>query len=208
MFDMMKLRVRYFEPRMAPAHTNSFGVHRAPTVMLVIDMLSDFRFPDGDAVLRAAKRIAPKIVRLKQRAAALQIPCVYINDSFGKWRSDVTALLEHCTNSKGAEVTTLLRPDIKDFVILKPRHSAFYATPLASFLDEAKTRRLILTGVSGHQCILFTANDAHLRQLALTVPSDCIGSPSTTETQFALKYFRTVLGAQICESTRLSGSLV
>jgi nicotinamidase-related amidase len=173
--------------------------------MLVIDMLSDFRFPDGDAVLRAARRIAPRIARLKERAAAQRIPCVYINDNFGPWRSDIEALLKYCTSlkSKGAEVAALLRPDSKDFVILKPRHSAFYATPLASFLDEAKTQRLILTGVSGHQCILFTANDAHLRQLKLTVPADCVGSPRASETRFALKYFRTVLGAQVCDSTRL-----
>jgi nicotinamidase-related amidase len=178
---------------------NSFGIRRAPVVMLVIDMLSDFEFPDGNAVLRVAKRIAPRIARLKARAAALRIPCVYINDNFGLWRSDVEALVRYCrrTGSKGAEIARSLQPGAKDFVILKPRHSAFYATPLASLLDEARTKRLILTGVSSHQCILFTANDAHLRHLELAVPPDCVGAPELGQTRFAIKYFRTVLGADV-----------
>jgi nicotinamidase-related amidase len=184
---------------------NSFGIHRAPIAMLIIDMLSDFEFPDGDAVLRSARRIAPRIARLKARAAAQRIPCVYINDNFGLWRSDVGAILEYCAQrgAKGAEVTRALKPGPKDLVMLKPRHSAFYATALSLLLDEAGTKRLILTGVSSDQCILFTANDAHLRQLDLTVPPDCIGAPSVGQTQFALRYFRTVLGAEVCESTQV-----
>jgi isochorismate hydrolase len=185
--------------------TNSFGLRHAPTVLLVIDMWSDFKFPDGEAVLRSAERVAPRIARLKTRAAAQRIPCIYINDSFGLWRSDLRTILEYCggPQSRGNHVTKTLTPGPKDFVVFKPRHSAFYATPLASMLEEAGTQHLILTGVSSHQCILFTANDAHLRELDLTIPGDCIGAPSAAQTRFALTYFRTVLGANIRNSTRL-----
>jgi nicotinamidase-related amidase len=185
--------------------SNSFGIHRAPTILLVIDMLSDFEFPDGEAVLRAAKRLAPRIAQLKARAAARRIPCIYVNDNFGLWRSDIGAIVAHCARprSKGADVTKSLQPGPNDLVLLKPRHSAFYATPLPSLLDAAGTKRLILTGVSSHQCILFTANDAHLRQLDLTVPSDCVGAASAGQTRFALRYFSTVLGADICNSTEI-----
>jgi nicotinamidase-related amidase len=106
--------------------------------------------------------------------------------------------------SKGADVAKSLHPGPKDFVILKPRHSAFYATPLASLLEQAGTQHLILTGVSTHQCILFTANDAHVRHLNLAVPSDCVGAPSAGQTRFALRYFSTVLGANVRESTEVN----
>jgi nicotinamidase-related amidase len=88
-------RLRMSEHRIA----NSFGIHRASTALLVIDMLSDFGFPDGDAVLRSARRIAPRIWRLEARAAARRLSCIYINDNFELWRSDVTAIVAHCART-------------------------------------------------------------------------------------------------------------
>lgn len=186
-------------------HADSFGIRRAPTVLLILDMLSDFNFPQGEALLRAARRIAPRIAHLKSRVAKYGIPAIYVNDNLGPWRSSLKALIAACTSppALGAEVVELLEPNERDLVVMKPRHSAFYATPLAAMLDEAKTSRLILTGLSSHQCVLFTANDAHLRELELCIPADCIGAPSAAQTRFALKYFGAVLGADVHASVHL-----
>jgi nicotinamidase-related amidase len=35
---------------------------------------------------------------------------------------------------------------------------------------------LILAGFAGNICVLFTANDAYMRNFKLIIPSDCIGS--------------------------------
>jgi nicotinamidase-related amidase len=122
-----------------------------------------------------------------------------VNDNPGRWRSDGAALIRNAmaADSKGAEVAATLQPGKDDYFILKPRHSAFFATPLELLLDHMGARRLILTGVSSHQCVLFTANDAHLRNYELIVPSDCVAGPSQAQTSFALKYFRSVLGAKV-----------
>jgi nicotinamidase-related amidase len=182
-----------------------FGIPRAKTVLLILDMISDFDFPDGPSVLRAARRIAPRIAAFKARATKARIPAVYVNDNLGRWRSDITALVSRCTldGAPGREVVRQIAPLEKDFVLLKPRHSAFYATPLAALLEAAGTERLILTGVSTHQCVLFTANDAHLRELELTVASDCVGAAKTSQSRFALKYFASVLGADVRPSERI-----
>lgn len=173
--------------------------------LLILDMLSDYRFPDGIAAVRAARRIAPNIARLRARAAKEGVPTIYVNDNLGRWRSSLDELLARCLapGARGADVVGLLKPGPEDLVVLKPRHSAFYATPLAALLDEARTRRIILTGVSSHQCVLFTANDAHVRELELCVPADCIGAPAASQTRFALRYFGSVLGAGTEPSTRL-----
>jgi hypothetical protein len=68
-------------------------------------------------------------------------------------------------------------------------------------LTHLGTRRLILTGLSSHQCVLFTANDAHVRNFALVVPRDCIGAGAAADTRFALRYFESVLGADTRAST-------
>jgi nicotinamidase-related amidase len=178
---------------------------RSRTALIVLDMISDFQFPDGPEVARAARRIAPRIAELKQRCRNARIACIHVNDDVGRWRSDSAHLIEHCTRASapGADIVKLVRPGPSDYIILKPRHSAFYATPFDVLLEHLGTRRLILTGVSSHQCVLFTANDAHLRGLELVIPSDCIAAPSIRETRFALKYFSSVLEARVAPSGRL-----
>jgi nicotinamidase-related amidase len=167
--------------------------------LVILDMISDFRFEDGAPLLRAARRIAPRIRRLKERAAAAGIATIYVNDNLGPWRSDVAQILRQCTapGALGRDVVALLAPEARDSFILKPRHSAFYGTPLEVLLENFGTRRLILTGVSSHQCVLFTAMDAHVRELGLAVPRDCIAGPTPADTRFASSYLRSVLNADI-----------
>jgi nicotinamidase-related amidase len=177
----------------------------SPTVLLILDMMSDFRFPEGAQVLRAARRIAPSIAHLREKARAAGVATCYVNDNPGRWRSNLSALLDHVTSEKarGREVCSQIAPAATDYVVLKPRHSAFYATPLEALLQHLGTTRLILTGVSSHQCVLFTANDAHVRNYELLVPADCVGAASSGDTRFALRYFKSVLDAD----TRPSRSL-
>jgi nicotinamidase-related amidase len=184
------------------SHSHGFVPRKAPTVLLILDMISDYRFPDGEQVFAAAHGIAPAIRQLKRRVAREGVPCVYVNDNIGRWRSDSTGLLRHCASrrSRGAPVVRLLKPAANDCIVLKPRHSGFYATPLDALLEQFGARTLILTGVSSHQCILFTANDAYVRGYKLRVPADCVASPAVSETRFALRYFESVLRADITPS--------
>ena len=64
-------------------------------------------------------------------------------------------------------------------------------------------RRLVLTGISSHQCVLFTANDAYVREYQLKIPRDCIAAPSVEQTRFALRYFDMVLSADTRASAQL-----
>jgi nicotinamidase-related amidase len=184
------------------SHSHGFVPRKAPTVLLILDMISDYRFPDGEQVFAAAHGIAPAIRQLKRRVTREGVPCVYVNDNIGRWRSDSSALLRHCASrgSRGSPIVRLLRPAGNDCFVLKPRHSGFYATPLDALLEQFGARTLILTGVSSHQCILFTANDAYVRGYRLRVPADCVASPAPSETRFALRYFESVLRADTTPS--------
>jgi nicotinamidase-related amidase len=172
---------------------------RSSTALLILDMISDFRFPEGEQAARAALRIAPRVAQLRDRVHEAGFSVLYVNDNPGKWRSDGAALIRNALSERslGAGVASMLRPRDDDYFILKPRHSAFYATPLELLLEHMGTRRLILAGVSSHQCVLFTATDAHVRDFELIVPSDCVASPSTAQTRFALKYLHDALGAKV-----------
>jgi nicotinamidase-related amidase len=179
---------------------------KGSTALLILDMISEFRFPDAELVLRGARRPARAIARLKARARKAGMPVIYVNDTAGKWESDPRAFIERCLRptARGRDVVQLVEPQLDDdYFIFKPKHSAFYGTPLESLLEDLDVRRLVLTGVSSHQCVLFTAMDAHVREYELIVPSDCVGATAREETRHALFIARRALGARVARQNLL-----
>ena len=172
---------------------------RSAMVLLILDLISDFEFEDGREVCKAALPIAKRVAQLKRRAKRAGVPIIYVNDNIGRWRSDFAGMVRYCTRegSRGATVTRLLVPDKSDYCILKPKHSGFFATALDTLLSYIGARKLVLTGISSHQCVLFTANDAYVRDLELHIPRDCMCAASKSDTRFALQYFSTVLHADV-----------
>ena len=62
---------------------------------------------------------------------------------------------------------------------------------------------MILTGIAGDNCVLFSANDAYMRDLKLFIPSDCVASNTEEENRHALKLMQKVVKADIRPSTEL-----
>jgi len=87
--------------------------------------------------------------------------------------------------------------------VLKPKHSGFYATTLDLLLRYLKVTTVILTGLTGVICVLFTANDAYMRDFHLLVPADCVASLHPDENRHALTHMHRVLHADIRPSTAL-----
>jgi nicotinamidase-related amidase len=184
---------------------NGVAPDRSAIALLVLDMVSDFRFPGGAAMARAALPVARRIARLAERARKAKVPVVYVNDNLGRWRSDFAGLVRHCRRdgSRGAPILDLLAPEPRDYAILKPRHSGFFATPLATLLEYLGTKKLVLTGAAMHQCVLFTANDAYVREYGLSIPRDCVASATAAQQRLASQYFRSVLGADMRPSGKV-----
>ena len=174
----------------------------APTVLLLIDVINDLEFDGGDALLAQALPMAERLAALKRRARAAGIPAVYVNDNFGRWRSDLHALLAHCLDDdvRGRPLAERLAPDPDDYFVLKPKHSGFFATTLDTLLDYLHARTLILTGLTADNCVLFTASDAYLRDFEIVVPCDCVASIDLGHTAQALEHMHRVLKADITAS--------
>jgi nicotinamidase-related amidase len=173
--------------------------------LLLIDVINDFEFPRGEELFASARQIAPKIAALKKRARAAGVPCVYANDNFGRWRSNLDGIVQHClrADSRGRPFVELLLPEPEDYFILKPKHSAFYQTALELLLKHFGTERLILTGVSSNSCVLFTAHDAYMRDLKLVVPEDCIAACNETEHASAVRHMRCMIKADVTPGVRV-----
>jgi nicotinamidase-related amidase len=177
---------------------------KSAAALLLIDVINDFDFPEGEQLFDLALPAGKNIARLKQRAKAAGIPSIYVNDNFGRWQSDFKKIVDHCREEgKGKEFVELLLPDEDDYFVLKPKHSGFYSTSLALLLTHLTTKNLILTGIAGNNCVLFTANDAYMRDFKIFVPADCIVSNTEEENRHALKQMETVLKADTSVSTEL-----
>jgi nicotinamidase-related amidase len=174
-------------------------------VLILIDVINDLEFDGGEQLLEHALPSARQIVTLRKRAKALDIPVIYANDNFGRWRSDFAHLVERCLTEdvRGRPIVEMLRPEEDDYFVLKPSYSAFYATPLDLLLDALQARTLILAGFAGNRCVLFTANDAYMRGYRLVIPADCQASNTVEENEVALYHFKQVLGATVTPSARL-----
>ena len=162
-------------------------------------------FDGSETLVRLAEPMARRLRALKRRARAAGLPTIYINDNFGKWRSDFRATVAYClkASAPGRNVARILKPDAKDYFVLKPKQSAFFGTTLETLLSELGVTRVILTGVAGDNCVLFSANDAYMRDLKLFIPSDCIASNTEAENHYALQLMKKVAKADIRPSTEL-----
>jgi nicotinamidase-related amidase len=177
----------------------------AGTALLLIDVINDLAFPGSQALVVQAEPMAKRLAMLKRRAAAAGVPVVYVNDNFGQWRSDFRQTVAHCTarTSPGRLVSQRLRPTARDYFVLKPKHSGFYDTTLDTLLESLGTRRVILTGIAGNICVLFTANDAYMRELRVFAPVDCIVSNTIADNEHALRQIETVMKGRVAPSTQL-----
>src|SRR5206468_11647768 len=172
--------------------------------LLLIDVINDFDFPEADQLLKLARPMARNLLRLKRRAQKAGVPIIYVNDNFGRWQSDFRRTVEHCVRQgRAREIARLLRPDETDYFVMKPKHSGFFSTTLETLLRYLETQTLILTGIAGNFCVLFTANDAYMRDFNLFVPRDCTVSNSRKENESALRLMQKFLKADTRPSSKI-----
>ncbi len=178
---------------------------KSETVLLLIDVINPLDFPEAKQLLRYVPAMAKKLLRLKQRAREADVPVIYVNDNFGRWRSDFRAQVEHCLSpeSLGRDLVRSLAPDRKDYFILKPKHSGFFASTLETLLRYLGAHRLIITGIAGNFCVLFTANDAYMRDFEVIVPADCTVSNTLAENREALRLIKRYLKADTRPSAKI-----
>ena len=151
---------------------------KSGAVLILVDVINDLDFPDNEYLVRQADGLADRIVVLKKRCAAANIPIVYVNDNRGKWRSDVQEVVSQAQRdgAPGRSFARKLAPGAADYVVLKPKHSIFFATPLDLILEHLGVHIVIVAGITTNACILISAGELFVRGFRLVVPSDCVAA--------------------------------
>jgi nicotinamidase-related amidase len=175
----------------------------SPRVLLLVDFINPLDFPGAEKLARSAVAAARATAKLKKRLEAQGVAAIYANDNYGVWQSDFHSLVSTCVGMDGppGEIARLLYPQAHDITILKPRHSAFYATPLELLLTEMQAQELVICGLASDMCVQITASDAFLREYPCWVPSDCNAAESPQAKKASLAYMASVLKCDVRPST-------
>ena len=175
------------------------------SALLIVDMISDFEFEDGEKLCPHALAAAENIRDLKKRAKDHCMPVIYVNDNYGHWEEDFRSFAARIGSgsNRGRGITELLAPEENDLYILKPQRSGFYETPLSVLLQSLKISNLIICGVTTDMCVLFTAHDAYMRGFQVYVPADCSAAVEVKYHIDALELLERVADARIGSSREI-----
>lgn len=163
--------------------------------LLLLDVINPLDFAGAEPLREAALNLVDPLLHLREAADRAGVPVVYVNDHHGSWHAERSALVEAVRDSPGADLARKLAPRDRDYFVIKPQFSGFYATTLPALLPRLGVNRIILTGIAADICVLFTAADAHMREYALWVPSDTVASEDSERTCWALGIMESSMGA-------------
>jgi nicotinamidase-related amidase len=173
------------------------------SALLIIDMINKFDFPGGDELLNNTEKIVVPINHLKKRAKKENVPVIYVNDNYGLWQDNMDDIIKVCKEGRGRSIIEKIHPDEDEYFIVKPKHSCFFGTQLEILLHQLGVNHLILTGIAGDICVLFTANDAYMREYELSIPIDCITSESKEDNDSAIHIIKKTIDADLSSSCEI-----
>ncbi|MFH9979084.1 cysteine hydrolase family protein [Streptomyces sp. NPDC017179] len=173
------------------------GRRQEGRALIVIDMINTYDHEDAELLVPSARRVVPVVARLIGRARAADAPVIYANDNFGLWRSHHGELVETALARSHAELVEPIRPDGDSLFVVKARHSVFYETPMSYLLWQLEIGNVVLCGQVTEQCVLYSALDAHIRHLSVTVPRDAVASIHPHLAAAALEMMERNMGARI-----------
>lgn len=142
--------------------------------VVVIDVFNHYEFAEGEQLANSAAATLPFLCELVADATRDEIPVVYVNDRHDDWRAGPEAIIARARAGRRPEFVDALLPPPSAAFLAKSRHSAFHGTSLELLLDECEVSRIVLCGQVTEQCVLYTALDAHVRGIELTVARDAV----------------------------------
>jgi nicotinamidase-related amidase len=167
------------------------------TALLLVDVVKDFEHEDGERLLASFRDRHPALLAALREARATGLMVVYANDSDEPWDSDAPGLVRRALGGRGGDLVAAVAPLPGETVVLKPRYSAFDATPLASLLEEAGVGRLLLAGTATEMCVFQTAADALRLGLEVEIRADACATVDERHESLALAYLEEVLGVTV-----------
>jgi nicotinamidase-related amidase len=167
-------------------------------------MINSYEHPDAELLIPSVRKALPAVRTAIESARESGADVIYVNDNFGRWRSHHEELLDIVLQGPHADLVEPVAPDENSLFVVKARHSIFYETPLEYLLRQHGIGHIVLCGQATEQCILYSALDAHIRHIAVTVVRDAVAHLHADLADAAMRMMERNMGARLEESTDLS----
>jgi nicotinamidase-related amidase len=177
------------------------------SAVIVVDMLNPYEHEDADRLTKSVERAIEPISKLVERVGESDAELIYVNDNYGDWNSSSEELAQRALDGSRPDlVEPILPPDGADFV-LKARHTIFYMTPLEYLLSQKEIGHVVLAGQVTEQCILYSALDAYVRHLDVSIPTDAVAHIHEDLAEAAMRMMERNMRAELVSASdcRLEG---
>jgi nicotinamidase-related amidase len=172
------------------------------TALIVCDMLNPYEHEDADKLTASVERALPGLVRLRARAREEGAATIYVNDNHGDWESSRRQLMDAALDGARPDLVEPILPGDDDLFLAKTRHSIFYATPLEYILAQEDIDRLVIAGQVAEQCVLYSALDAYIRHIDVSIPSDGVAHIFEDLAKASLQLMERNMHAEVCDAER------
>ncbi|NUP53894.1 MAG: cysteine hydrolase [Catenulispora sp.] len=173
------------------------------TAVIVVDMINGYEHEDAERLVPSARRTVPMMRKLIDRARAADVEVIYVNDNLGRWRSQMSDMVREAARGPHADLVEAVCPDEDSLFVVKARHSIFYQTPLEYLLSQHGIDHIVLCGQVTEQCILYSALDAHIRKIDVTVARDAVAHIDPELARAALRMMERNMGAVVAPADEI-----
>lgn len=151
------------------------------------EAVKEFKTSCGEVGWKAVANIVPLLALFREKNWPVIYPYVApkIAHDFGRLAEKSPGLMNIA--AKGYEFVEEVAPSDKDLLLPKRHPSAFFGTPLVSYLVDMGVDTLITTGCSTSGCVRGTVVDGFSYNFRVGVPSDAVFDRS--ETSHAVNLF-------------------
>ena len=181
------------------------------TALIVIDMQRGFINEKSSCYIKGAAATVGDCAELIRGCRERNIPVIFVNRLYRENGSDVEntrfegwlrsgkPISPNCPEEISADMPEEFEPQPCDYMVRKPRFSAFFQTELDMLLRRLDIKNIVLTGTTTPNCIRTTCYDGISLDYNVAVISNCTSS-STEEIQQANLKDMENIGAQVMSS--------
>lgn len=147
----------------------------AKTALLVVDMFNTYRHDDAETLAGHVGEILDPLAGLIAEARRRDdVDLIWVNDNYGDFTAEPSDVVAAALDGAWPDLVRPIAPEPGSRVLLKVRHSVFFATALDYLLTRLGATRVVLAGQVTEQCILYSALDAYVRHFDVAVPPDAV----------------------------------
>lgn len=144
----------------------------------ILEAMDSYPTACGEKGWEAVSHIKRILDAAREKGFPVLYPVVERKNEFdtGRWKDKIPGMVgdAHRIGNRGTEVVEEVAPQPGDVIVSKRYASAFFGTPLMTYLNDLDVDTLIVTGATTSGCVRSTVVDGFSYGFRVIVPEDAV----------------------------------